>query len=293
MAGLGNFIDEQFSNAHLALGSLTCIFTFDMLRFWAVHGITDFSNQILFAHLLTFNIESLSPLNIQWNVANTMITRAIAYIVIVFVFIAARYIHYRIADPQYRIFTSRKACPNVQKWFELDWFVMGIMVTILPLSLVHIGIWATSTITMGIIIAIIPAIFGFNREQRLGAALVAGVAFLYFQAGGFIHSFLPAIPTPTSLWPSVIGLTLSHHEVHILMNIFNSVAFAPSIAAILGVFFVTLNSSSAFQKTPFLSEGVQEIVPTSVVIQSAGVGTLAFLAIQWAVTGQLILIPHV
>lgn len=293
MAGLGDFIDKQFSTGKLPIVGLTCVFTLDMLQFWAVHGISDFTNQILFAHLLTFNVQSLNPLVVYWHVANEMITRIIGYVLIVFVFIAARYIHYRIEDPQYRIFTSNKSCPVVSKWFELDWFVMGIMVTILPLSLVNIGVWATSTVTLAILIAVIPAIFNFDQKQRLGAAGLAGLAFVYFQAGEFIHNLLPFIPTPTSLWPSVIGLTLTQPQVHALMSIFNSVAFGPILAAILGVFFVRLNATNAFQKTPVLNEGVQEVVPVQVVIQSAGVGTLAFLGIQWLLTGQLILIPHV
>lgn len=253
-----------------------CVFSPIILKYWVINGLLDFSTSLVIGSVTT---------------GSGLLVRALAYVIIVPVFFALKFLYYAV-HPEHRQTVLSGACPR-GRLFSLDWFSVGILATGLPLALQNFGPWIGMNAIFLLGVFVLPR---FIRSHRLVigtkvASLVGGtILFLYANYGGFLAAIVPVIPDPGVVLGPVATFRLSDALTTSLLHIVNSVVLGPPIIAGFAYVMNRLMTHEALTTIPVLHHTLPRRDPWKTVGLSAAAGTLVYLGTVFLYTGDIIIL---
>jgi len=262
----------SYSTGHLAAILNGCLFAPSLLTFWFVNGVLDFSTAIAIGAVAT-------PAGLQ--------VRLIAYLLLVPTFLLARVVVH-LLHPVHRAQVLAGSCPSTPL-MSLDWFSMGILATGLPLAIQNFGPWFGMNAILLVGVFVLPRLVPARRAEgvKLFAIGLAGAVFLYANYG----DTLPVGPHPAAVLGPVATVALGDDTTLWLYRLVNSIAFGPALVGAFGVFMNHLLTRPELTEVPILRHTLPRRDPDLVVVTSAAFGTLFYLAVVAAATGQAVVLP--
>jgi hypothetical protein len=262
----------RYSTGHLTAVLHTCLFAPSLLTFWFVNGLLDFSTAITIGAVGT--------------VAGLQI-RLLAYLLLLPTFVLVR-ATLHLLHPRHRKQVLAGSCPET-RFVSLDWFSLGILTTGVPLAIQNIGPWVSMQLTFLGGIFVVPRLV---RPARRGPIKLATVG---LGSGLFVFAnygdLLPVLPRPAPILGPIATATLSDGATASLMAVVNSLLLGPVVVGAFGVAMNHILTRPELTDIPLLSYALPRRDPDTVVATSAGFGTLFYLLVVAAVTGQWILLP--
>jgi len=273
-SALGELLEQEFtySTGHLAAILNTCLFAPSLLTFWFVNGVLDFSTAVAIGA-----VASRAGLQV----------RLLAYLLLVPTFLLVR-VAVHLLHPAHRTQLLSGSCPNT-RLMSLDWVSMGILATGLPLAIQDFGPWFTMNAIFLLGIFVLPRRLPARRAAavKLFAIVGGSVVFLYANYGGAV----PVLPAPAATVGPVATFALGDGTTAWLMRLANSVLLGPLVVGALGVFLNHVLTRPELTDIPLVHHALPRRDPDSVVLTSAAFGTVFYLLVVAALTGQLVLLP--
>ena len=274
---LGDLLDQEFAptRGHLTALLGTCLFAPSILTFWVVNGVIDFSTAFLIGAVAT---------------PGGLAVRLLAYVLLVPTFLALR-AAYHLARPSHRRAVLSGSCPPT-RFLSLDWFSVGILATGLPLALQTLGPWLGMNLVFLLGVFVLPRPLPERAARRVTLAAIAlGMAlFVYARYGGVLAGVAP-LPDPASVVGPVATLRLTDATTERLFRAFNSVLVGPALVAAVGFAMNRLLTRPELTGLPLVRHTLPRRDPASVVLPSAALGTLFYLAVVFLATGRVVLLP--
>lgn len=282
MPSLGNLIlvsrdiaegEIEWRDGHLVLAVIGCIFGLEMLQFWFVNGVADFSTAWFVGSIRTID---------------SFLLRAKIYIAILPLFFAIKFAWNLFLHPE---LVLDGVCPVKKDIFNLDWFTNAVMLTALPLALKSIGTWLLTTSFFVFGIFIIPRLWKDDLTQdiiRIGVAIVGTILTLWIQVG------IPLVPGPSTV-PFVsdaVSTTLADETVVAIYNSMNSMLVGPFLVTFVSLVFASVFTSNEIQNTPYLELMAPERTPWYTIAVSSFVGAVVYMALVWFFTGSVLWAPE-
>lgn len=263
----------SYSTGHLATILNGCLFAPSLLTFWFVNGVLDFSTAIAIGAVTT-------PAGLQM--------RLIAYLLLVPTFLLAR-VSLHLLHPAHRTQILAGSCPNA-RLLSLDWVSMGILATGLPLAIQNFGPWFGMNVVFLVGVFVLPRFLPTRRSGivKLLAIVFGGVLFLYANYGGA----LPVLPAPSTVLGPVATFTLTDATTAWLYRLTNSVAVGPLLVGAFGVLMNRVLTRPELTDIPFLRHALPRRDPDLTVATNAAFGTVFYLGVVTAATGDLIVLPR-
>ncbi len=269
-----DLLDQEFdwSAGHATALLSTCVFAPSLLTFWVVNGVADFSTAIVIGAVAT-------PGGLQ--------VRLLAYVLLVPVFLLSRAAFY-LAHPVHRQTVLSGACPQ-SRVLSLDWFSVGVLATGLPMALQDLGPWLGMNVVFLLGLFALPRVVDDRRRGRVKVAAVSvgSLLFLYAKYGGAV----PGVPSPATTVGPVATLRLSDATTGLLVRVANSLLLGPPLVAALGVVLNRVVTRPEVRSIPFVRHTVPHRDPERVVVVSAVLGTVVYLVVVAAVTGEVVVVP--
>lgn len=266
-------VSQEFapSSGHLTALLNGCLFAPSILTFWFVNGVVDFSTAVVLG-----SVGSKAGL----------LVRLYAYLLVVPTFLLLR-AGFHLAHPGHRREVLSGACPNVQL-LSLDWFTVGILATGLPLALQDLGAWVGMNAVFLAGVFVVPRVLPPRAGTAAKLAALAGgsVLFVYAKYGA-----VAGLPAPAGVVGPVATLTLSDATTAALMTAVNSLAVGPPLVAAFGVLMNRLLTRPELRDVPLVRHSLPRRDPDRVVVTSAGLGTVFYLLVVAAATGELVVVP--
>lgn len=252
-----------------------CLFAPSLLTFWLVNGVLDFSTALTIGAVAT-------PAGLQ--------LRLLAYLLLVPVFFALR-VGIHLLHPTHRRQILAGTCPNA-RYLSLDWFSMGILATGLPLALQELGPWLGMNLVFLFGAFVLPRPLPERAARRVTfAAIALGIAlFVYARYGTAVAGVAP-IPAPAGVVGPVATLRLPDATTERLFRAFNSLLAGPLLVAGVGFAMNRVLTRPELTSLPLVRHTLPERDPASVVIPSAALGTLFYLAVVFLATGRVVILP--
>lgn len=273
-AAINDLLTREFSysTGHLTAVVNGCLFAPSLFTFWFVNGLVDFSTALVIGAVA-------SPAGLQ--------VRLLAYALLVPAFLVIRMTAYLI-HPVHRQQVLSGACPNAQ-FLSLDWFSVGILATGLPLAIQDLGPWLSMNLVFLVGLFVIPRfVSGRWASGVKGITLVVGLTlFLYANYGGT----LSILPDPSIVVGPVATLSLSDATVEYLMQFVNSILVGPVVVGGFGILMNHVLTRPELQDIPVIQHTLPRRDPDRIVVTSAAFGTVFYLLVVAATTGQLITFP--
>lgn len=253
-----------------------CLFTPSLLTFWFVNGVLDFSTAVAIGAVS-------GPAGLQ--------VRVVAYVLLVPTFLLLR-ASFHLAHPVHRRQVLAGTCPQ-SRFLSLDWFSVGILSTGLPLALQSLGPWLAMNAIFLVGLFGLPRFLSPRRANALKfTAIVAGVAvFLYANYGGVLAAATPLIPAPAAVLGPVATLALSDATTSQLLEVTNSLLTAPLLIAVVAVSMNRILTHPELADLPLVRHSLPDRDPTRIVATSAALGTVFYLSVVAAATGDLVVVP--
>lgn len=287
-AAFGDLLDQEFaiSPGHVTAILNTCVFAPSIFTFWLINGVIDFSTAIAIG-----SVQSPGGLAI----------RLLAYILLVPVFLGLR-IGYYLAHPVHRKTIFAGACPQAQL-LSLDWFSVGILATGLPLALQNLGSWVASNAVYLLGLFVLPPLFrsafvpGRLRTERVelatkvSAIFVGTLVFAYANYGSGLASILTFVPDPATVVGPAATLRLTDPQTTLLVRTVNSFAIGPFVVALFALAMNRVLTHHELKTIPLVRKTLPHRDPARVVLTSAALGTIFYLAIVALTTGQFVVLP--
>lgn len=274
---LADLAGQEFAptGGHLTALLGTCLFAPSLFTFWFVNGLVDFSTAFVIGAVAT---------------PGGLAVRLLAYVLLVPTFLALR-AAYHLARPSHRRAVLSGICPPTQ-FLSLDWFSVGILATGLPLALQDLGPWLGMNVVFLVGVFVVPRPLPERAGRRVAfAAIATGIGlFVYAQYGTTLAGPLP-IPAPATVLGPVATFRLTDAATERLFGAFNSVLLGPPLVAILGFVMNRLLTRPELTGLPLVRHTLPRRDPARVVVPSAALGTLFYLAVVFLVTGRIVLLP--
>jgi hypothetical protein len=262
----------SFSTGYVATILNGCLFAPSLLTFWFVNGLLDFSTAISIGAVAT-------PAGLQ--------IRLVAYVLLVPTFFVLR-VGLHLLHPTHRRQLLAGSCPNA-RLLSLDWFSMGILATGLPLALQDLGPWLGMNVAFLLGVFVLPRPLAGRRRRLIKfTAIGLGVAlFLYAKYGQAIA----LLPPPGTVLGPVATLTIDAGTTERLLGLVNSLLVGPVVVGAFGVFMNHVLTGPELTEVPLLRHTLPRRDPDAVVVTSAALGTLFYLLVVAAATGQVVVVP--
>ncbi|MFB6205378.1 MAG: hypothetical protein ABEJ05_02465 [Haloglomus sp.] len=273
-AALADLVGQELSlsNGYVAALLNGCLFAPSLLTFWFVNGVIDFSTAVLIGSVV-------SPAGLQ--------LRLYAYLLLVPVFFLLR-VTLHLVHPTHRRQVLSGSCPRTEV-LSLDWFSVGILATGLPIALQDLGPWlGTNAVLLFGVLVVPSATSGRTAAASKFVAVVVGPLLFLYATYGAAVAFLPA--PATTLGP-LATLTLSDATTTILLRTANSFLLGPVFVAGFGVAMNHVLTHPEVRSIPLLRRTLPRRDPDRVVVTSAALGTLFYLCVVLAFTGELVVFP--
>lgn len=274
---LADLLDQEFgpTKGHLTALLGTCLFAPSILTFWLVNGVIDFSTAFLIGAVAT---------------PGGLAIRLLAYVLLVPTFLVLR-AGYHLARPAHRRALLSGSCPPT-RFLSLDWFSVGILATGLPLALQELGPWLGMNLVFLFGVFVLPRPLPERAARRVTfAAIALGIAlFAYARYGPAVAGVAP-IPAPAGVVGPVATLRLTDAVTERLFRAFNSVLVGPLLVAGVGFAMNRVLTRPELTSLPLVRHTLPERDPASVVVPSAALGTLFYLAVVFLATGRVVLLP--
>jgi hypothetical protein len=274
---LADLLDQEFAptKGHLTALLGTCLFAPSILTFWLVNGVIDFSTAFLVGAVAT---------------PGGLAVRLLAYLLLVPVFLALR-AGYHLVRPSHRRVVLSGSCPP-SPFLSLDWFSVGILATGLPLALQELGPWLGMNLVFLLGVFVLPRRLPDRvaRGVTLAAIALGITLFVYARYGTTLAGVVP-VPVPTSVVGPVATLRLTDATTERLFRAFNSVLLGPLLVAVVGVATNRVLTRPELRSLPLVRHTLPRRDPASVVVPSAALGTLFYLAVVFLATGRVVFLP--
>lgn len=251
-------------------------FSLDMFQLYAVNGFGDFLTLILLG-------------SVDFG-SNTFLSKVGIYLLLVPVFIVLK-----IASTLWRypeILTRGYPRGEYFSVLHMDHFANAVFLMSLPAAFQQIGAW---TLSIAIIVTSLFVLPRFVSDDMRPSVRFVGVIFgIGMQAWltmGTLRDLL-GLPAPGELLPAWVLVELSTDQIDLILTATQSVVFGPLIVPVLGVSMASIFASRAMEKTPVFAELNPERTPWFVIVISSFLGTVAYLAIRYLVTGTVIVFPY-
>lgn len=273
-SALAELLSQEFAytSGHLTALVNGCLFAPSILTFWFVNGLLDFSTALVIGSVA-------SPAG--------LLVRLYAYLLLVPTFLLLR-AGFHLLHPGHREQVLDGACPNT-KVLSLDWFSVGILATGLPLALQDLGPWLAMNAVFVVGVFVLPRFLAprAGRVTKLGAIVAGSGLFLFANYGGS----LAVLPDPASVVGPVATLALSDPTTAALMRVVNSLLVGPPLVAGFGVLMNNLLTRPELGDVPGVRHTLPRRDPDRVVVTSAAAGTVFYLVVLAAATGELVVVP--
>jgi hypothetical protein len=278
-SAFGELLTQEFdwSAGHLTALLNGCVFAPQLLTFWFVNGVADFSTAIVLGTVA-------SPGGLQ--------VRLLAYLLVVPVFVAVRAGYY-LVHPVHRRAILSGTCPK-SRVLSLDWFTVGILMTGLPLAFRDLGLWVGTNAVFVLGIFVLPRFVAGDRRSlavKLGAIAVGLFLFGYVKAGGAMADAVGVVPEPAAALGPIATATLRERDLALLLRLTNSLLTGPFLVALVGYVANRVMTHPAVTEIPLLHYTLPERDPWRVVAVSASLGTVFYLLFLAAFTGRFVLVP--
>lgn len=262
----------DFSSGHLTALLNGCLFAPSILTFWFVNGVVDFSTAIVIG-----SVDSPAGLQI----------RLYAYLLLVPTFLLLR-VGFHLGHPTHRKRVLSGTCPQTE-YLSLDWFSVGILATGLPLALQDLGPWLGMNVVFLLGLFVVPRFLPPRPAMAEKFLAITGGSALFLFAN--YGALLPAGPDPASVVGPVATLALTDATTAWLMAAVNSVGVGPLVVAAFAVVMNHLLTRPELRDVPFLRHTLPRRDPDRVVIVSAAFGTVFYLLVVAAATGEVVVVP--
>ncbi|MFT4884369.1 MAG: hypothetical protein ACI8U4_001884 [Natronomonas sp.] len=273
-SALSDLLSQEFtfSSGHLTAILNGCLFAPSILTFWFVNGVIDFSTAIVIGSVA-------SPAGLQ--------IRLYAYLLLVPTFLLLR-AGFHLAHPAHRKRVLSGTCPQTE-YLSLDWFSVGILATGLPLALQDLGPWLGMNAVFLLGVFVVPRFLPPRpgMAEKLLAITGGSALFLFANYG----DLLPVGPDPASVVGPVATVALTDATTSRLMAVVNSVGVGPVVVAGFAVAMNHLLTRPELRDVPLLRHTLPRRDPNRVVVVSAAFGTVFYLLVAAAATGELVLLP--
>jgi hypothetical protein len=237
-----------------------------------VNGLVDFSTAVVLG-----------------SVGSTagLLVRLYAYLLVVPAFVLLR-AGFHLAHPRHRREVLSGACPSMQL-LSLDWFTVGILATGLRLAFQDLGAWLGMNAVFLVGLFVAPRLLPSRAASAVKFGAIGGgsALFLYAKYGGSVAP----LPEPAPLVGPVATVTLSDATVAWLGSVVNSLAFGPLLVAGFGVLMNYLLTRPELRDVPLVRHTLPRRDPDRVVVTSAALGTVFYLLVVGAATGDLVVAP--
>jgi RsiW-degrading membrane proteinase PrsW (M82 family) len=172
---------------------------------------------------------------------------------------------------------------------SLDWFSVGILATGLPIALRDLGPWLgmNGILLLGVLVAPLLLSGRLASASKLAAVVVGPALFLYAKYGGAVA----ALPAPAATLGGIATLTLPDTTATALLRTVNSLLLGPLLIAGFGVLMNHLLTHPEVRAIPFVRRTLPRRDPDRVVVTSAALGTVFYLTVVLAFTGDLVVVP--
>jgi hypothetical protein len=274
---LADLLDQEFvpTRGHLTALLGTCLFAPSLFTFWFVNGVIDFSTAFLIGGVAT-------PAGLA--------VRLLAYVLLVPTFLALR-AAYHLARPSHRRAVLSGSCPPTQ-FLSLDWFSVGILATGLPLALQDLGPWLGMNLVFLLGVFVVSRPLPERAAQRVTLAAIAfGVGLFVYARYGAVLAGITPVPDPAAVLGPVATLRVSDAVTARLFEAFNSVLVGPFLVAAVGVTMNRLLTRPELTGLPLIRHTLPRRDPAGVVVPSAALGTLFYLAVVFLATGRVVVLP--
>ncbi|MEF8818826.1 MAG: hypothetical protein V5A31_12145 [Haloferacaceae archaeon] len=260
------------STGHLAAVLHGCLFAPSLLTFWLVNGVLDFSTALVLG-----TVASPAGLGL----------RLLAYVLLVPAFLLARAtVH--LLHPTHRAQVLAGSCPEL-RLLSLDWFSVGVLATGLPLALQNLGPWLGTNAVVLAGVFVLPRPLAPRRARAVRLLAVAGGAALFLYAT--YGAALPLRPRPATVLGPVATATLAPDATAWLLRLVNSVVFGPPLVAAFGAVTNRVLTRPELADLPLVRHTLPRRDPDRVVVTSATLGTVVYLAVVAAATGRVVVLP--
>jgi hypothetical protein len=273
-SALADLLSQEFtfSSGHLTAILNGCLFAPSILTFWFVNGVIDFSTAIVIGSVA-------SPAGLQ--------IRLYAYLLLVPTFLLLR-ASFHLAHPAHRKRVLSGTCPQTE-YLSLDWFSVGILATGLPLALQDLGPWLGMNVVFLLGLFVVPRLLPPRPAMvEKFLAITAGSALFLFANYG---ALLPTGPDPASVVGPIATLALTDATTASLLAAVNSVGVGPFVVAAFAVAMNHLLTRPELRDVPVLRHTLPRRDPDHVVVVSAAFGTVFYLVVVAAATGELVVLP--
>lgn len=273
-----DLLDQEFrrSVGHLTTLLHGCVFAPSLLTFWLVNGVLDFST--------AFAIGAIAG-------PGGLVVRLAAYLLLIPVFLGLRAGFY-LVHPRHRQTILSGACPN-SRVLSLDWFSVGILATGLPLALQDLGPWIgmNAVFLLGLFVAPLALPPARRPQAKLGAIALGVAVFAYAKYGALAAAVVPSLPAPGVVLGPVATFTLTDATTGWLLGVVNGLLTGPLAVAAIAVAMNWLLTHPAVTEVPVVRYTLPQRDPFLLVVTSAALGTVFYLLVVAAATGQFVLWP--
>lgn len=272
LSNVESILEQETNNvlAHFPFSLAVIFLSFNTIQLWIEESLGTLYNAQLSAKDVNLVLNSLWPLRV--SVTQPFLILAITLLVLPVVYVSVRVVIYYLIHPNLALAGKK---PPYKPLLSFEWMFTGVAINILPLSVYNVGVWLIS-LAVSIGVVAIPYILGLSREWKLAAYAISVISFVYFHMGAEIHEYIPIIPNPVTLWPSVIGISMTPQIAHQLEGLFNSLVFGPIITIAFALLFMFISTERVIEHI----DGTVVTESYATVVYSSVMGAYVAIAIH-------------